>query len=145
MNPEDIGTDLQERMATIRAKRIHLVAELQTEAGRLTDWREHVKSAPLAALAGSAILGFVTVKSLSGTPKTTVPVYKSSSYQPERQARPSLFGGVAKMAMAFAFTMGKSYVTRQFHTFANKVTNEKFSPSSTSENKWPDYKSSHHG
>jgi hypothetical protein len=58
-------------MKCIRAKRIDRVAEIQNEAGRMTNWREHVKSAPMAALAGSAVLGFFAIRFASRLPTAT--------------------------------------------------------------------------
>ncbi len=53
-----------ESMEQVRVKRVERVAELSHEAQRLTDWREHVRAAPLAAVTVSVLTGFVGVSKL---------------------------------------------------------------------------------
>jgi hypothetical protein len=131
---ENQGPDLQERMANIRAKRIHRVAELQNEAERLTDWREHVKSAPMVALAGSALLGFLTMNAVKQPASKPSKAFDSSV----RQAGatdvfpPNYFkSSVIRIVSRIALTLGKNFLAQQIQNISNKVNHDKLSNSST--------------
>lgn len=123
MDFNDSGSELQERMRDIRAKRIHRVAELQNEAGRLVDWREHVKSAPLTALAGSALLGFVAVKSAtrsSVAASTQQPQFNPSLVKATKEATlfpPGYFTNSAiRVLTSVLLTAGKAYISKQWNS-----------------------------
>lgn len=114
------GSELQDRMKCIRAKRIDRVAELQIEAGRMTDWREHVRSAPISALAGSAVLGFFAVRFASRLP-TAMAVTKqpdethttSVVREPPLFHPASIVNGAIRILFGIAIASGKNYLTQQ--------------------------------
>lgn len=58
-------------MDRIRSKRIGRTIELQNEVERLADWREHVRSAPVAAFIGSIVIGAMGVRSVVTTMEKT--------------------------------------------------------------------------
>jgi hypothetical protein len=120
--PHNEGSELQDRMKSIRAKRVARVAELQSEAGRMTNWREHVKSAPMTALAGSAVLGFIAVRFASRMPAPTAVVRQPVESQPINMVRePPLFNpasmmsGAIRILSGIAITAGKNYLTQQLN------------------------------
>lgn len=94
-----------ESMEQVRVKRVERMAELSHEAQRLTDWREHVRAAPLAAITASVLTGMVCVSKLR--PRGTQDRPKASSLpHPVRAAgvkRHSVFenaiGTVTTLAM----------------------------------------------
>jgi hypothetical protein len=114
------GSELQDRMKCIRAKRIDRVAEIQNEAGRMTNWREHVKSAPMAALAGSAVLGFFAVRFASRLPTATAVTKQPDDMQamnmvrePPLFHRTSIMSGAVRILCGIALAAGKNYLTQQ--------------------------------
>jgi hypothetical protein len=116
------GLELQDRMKCIRAKRIDRVAELQNEAGRMTNWREHVRSVPMTALAGSAVLGFFAVRFATRLPIATTVALQPSSIQAINTVRePPLFhpasiiSGAIRILSGIAITAGKNYLTQQLN------------------------------
>lgn len=116
----NVGSELQDRMKRIRAKRIDRVAELQNEAGRMTNWREHVKSAPITALAGSAVLGFFAVRFASSLPTATAVTKQPDTMQAINVVRePPLFhpasimSGAVRILFGIALAAGKNYLTQQ--------------------------------
>jgi hypothetical protein len=119
------GLDLQERMKNVRAKRIHRVAELQNEAGRLTDWREYVRSAPITALASSTLLGFIAVQTVTRAAAPASirrqPELKSSSAPLESGFSTSgyLMSSAIRALTSIALTAGKSYLTQQMNSLSN--------------------------
>lgn len=60
------------RMESVRGKRRERIAELSEESSRLTDWREHVRSAPLLTLAASVAVGAFGVATFAGGPTQSV-------------------------------------------------------------------------
>ena len=99
---------LSQRMDRIRgASRIH-VADMQTEAGRLVDWREHVRAKPLVAVAAAVLVGFslVSRKLKPDTPPLQSPDLCSSTTQ-----RSSLASSVFSVAGSMAGNMIRNYVT----------------------------------
>ncbi len=60
-----------ESMERVRVKRVERMADLGHEVQRLTDWREHVRAAPLAAITASVLTGMVCVSKLLMRPKGT--------------------------------------------------------------------------
>jgi hypothetical protein len=116
------GSELQDRMKSIRAKRTARVAELQSEAGRMTNWREHVKSAPMTALAGSAVLGFIAVRFASRMPTPTAVVRQPVESQSINMVREpplmnpaSMMSGAIRILSGIAITAGKNYLTQQLN------------------------------
>lgn len=119
--PQSRSLELQVRMQSVRAKRIDRVAEFQNEAERLTDWREHVKSAPLASLAGSAILGFFAVQSATRHPSAIVPLKRESLSSTPPQVTSIFPSGYFTNSLFRAFTgivlsAGKTYLTKQLNS-----------------------------
>jgi hypothetical protein len=116
----NVGSELQDRMKRIRAKRIDRVAELQNEAGRMTNWREYVRSAPITALAGSAVLGFFAVRFASRLPTATAVTKQPDDMQANNMVRePPLFhpasimSGAVRILFGIALAAGKNYLTQQ--------------------------------
>ena len=116
------GSELQDRMKCIRAKRIDRVAELQNEAGRMTNWREHVKSAPITALAGSAVLGFFAVRFASRLPAATAVARQFDDAQAIHGVREppffnpaSILNSALRILSGIALTAGKNYLTQQLN------------------------------
>ncbi len=114
------GSELQDRMKCIRAKRIDRVAELQHEAVRMTNWREHVKSAPMTALAGSAVLGFFAVRFASRLPTATAIARQPDEMQTINMVRElplfhpaSIMSGAIRTLCGIALAAGKNYLTQQ--------------------------------
>ncbi len=119
--PQPKSLELQMRMQSVRAKRIDRVAEFQNEAERLTDWREHVKSAPLASLAGSTILGFFAIQSVRCHTSATAPL-KPESLSPQQHQVTSVFpsgyftNSLFRVVTSIVLSAGKSYLTKQLNS-----------------------------
>ncbi len=108
--------DLIERMRAIRNSSERHVAHMHLEAERLTDWREHVRSQPILAVAAAATLGFLAVQRSTHSAGQPAPV-------PASRQRMSVAGGervvtqasVTSGVMAFAGSMAsnllKQYVS----------------------------------
>jgi hypothetical protein len=119
---DSTASELQARMAAIRANRIKRIAELQIEAHRLTDWREHVRSAPLVSVIGSAIVGFLAVKSLSSsstklTAKVDAGVERATTAT--TATRPTMVQTLIGLGCNLAMTAGKQYFMQQIQNAVN--------------------------
>lgn len=124
--PQTERWDLQERMQRVRAKRAYRVAEFRMEAERVTDWREHVKSAPIPSLVGSVLLGFVaiqSVKRLTSLPATRK--VESPMANPFQATSPSSSGYVMnhliRVLTGVLVSAGKNYLAKQWEAHTNKA------------------------
>jgi hypothetical protein len=124
---ESMGTELQKRMQEIRGKRIHRVAEFHNEAERLISWREHVKSAPIAALVGTTVLGFIAVRSVtrSGSPS---PLVQKTEYIADvkpsvvaQQPSSYLVSNALHLLTNVALTAGKMYLMQQLNAHSKSL------------------------
>lgn len=108
--------DLIERMRAIRNSSERHVEHMHLEAERLTDWREHVRSQPILALAAATTLGFLAVQSTTrsdGRPatngKTSQPATDSAGGRAATRA--TLASGMMAFAGTMASNLLKQYVS----------------------------------
>lgn len=102
-------------MESIRQKRNLRLAELTEEKQRLTDWREYVRSAPLATVAGALVLGALASSRLVDASRHQVPETPAQfrrSGSPSA-TRPSLMGRVAGTVGSMALAIAMNTVKRQ--------------------------------
>lgn len=59
-------------MERIRRSQASKLADLGEESQRLTDWREYARSAPIASLVGSVVIGALVGSRLAGQPSQSV-------------------------------------------------------------------------
>jgi hypothetical protein len=106
---------LMQAMAKIRAKRRRRLSELSHETERLTDWREYVKSAPIAAVSASAVAGFVLAgQVVSGSSKA-----ESHRAFNANQATPKeVQSGIMQSAVAGALAIAVPMVTMAIRRYA---------------------------
>lgn len=109
MQPENTATsvspddDLIERMNAIRNSSERHVVRMHAEAERLVDWREHVRSHPLASVGIAAAAGFFLMYRSRGSsaPQVQTTASRKTDKADEAAARTSIASG----AMAFVGTM----------------------------------------
>ncbi len=84
------SSDIVNQMERIRAKRSRRLLHLAEQTERLTDWREHVRAAPLAAFVASVLGGAFITKSIFGgrrsSDQSTYHRFESSGPAPQRAA-----------------------------------------------------------
>jgi hypothetical protein len=123
---ETTAGELQARMAAIRANRIKRIAELQIEANRLTDWREHVRSAPLVSVVGSAIVGFLAVKSFSSSSAKLTAKVDTGVERATTPTRPTMVQTLIGLGCNLAMTAGKQYFMQQIQNAVNSNNHATF-------------------
>ena len=123
MNPavED-DESLAERMREVRA-RGHLDAyELKLGVDRLSDWREHVRSHPLPAVAIGAVAGFQTARAVFPGPQPTKKVSRKAKKNADDidENEVAAKAGAASAVTAIVGTMltnaAKQYLTYQLQS-----------------------------
>ena len=126
---------LMQAMAKIRAKRRRRLSELNHETERLTDWREYVKSAPIAAVAASMVAGFVVAgQVVSGSAKAES--YRSSTANgaAPKAAQSGIMHSAVAGALAFAVPMVTMAVRRYaVEQFFNMMRNPQHEPAQPTE------------
>lgn len=112
------------RMDVVRSKRARRVASLTRESNRLTDWREHVRSAPLLTLAASIAVGALGASTLTAAnasdetnPENSQDSLKTSINRP-RQRR-SMATSVASAAWSFAMPLAVAFFKQQVSAALN--------------------------
>ncbi|MCA9157908.1 MAG: hypothetical protein KDA72_06245 [Planctomycetales bacterium] len=111
------GEQLIARMNAIRNSSQRHVERMQVEAGRLVDWREHVRAQPLLAVAVASAAGFLLVFRRTTPAPSTPQQLASKQVESGEAARTSLASG----AMAFAGTMLGNLLKQ---TLSNYVKNQ---------------------
>jgi hypothetical protein len=103
---ESTSAEIISRMEAVRAKRRERIADLNEESSRMTDWREHVRSAPLLTFAASVAVGALGAAALTGrsTPST--------SSTPEIRTATSKKSTVAQAALSTVWSMAMPILTR---------------------------------
>lgn len=95
------GEQLIARMDAIRSSSERHVVRMHAEAERLVDWREHVRSQPLLAVAVASAAGFLLMYR-KATPAKDPPRQSAARQEEVGEAARATF---ASGAMAFAGTM----------------------------------------
>ncbi len=96
-----------ESMERVRVKRVERLADLSHEAQRLTDWREHVRAAPLTAITASVLIGTLGVSKLLNRSRATREPLNTNSMSHQdpapaikrRSAFENILGTVTTLAM----------------------------------------------
>ena len=109
---------LLERMDNIRSANKTHVADLQLEAGRLVDWREHVRAKPLVSVAVAALVGFSIVNARS---KSEARPIQSSDNRKSTIKHASVASNALSIAGSMAGNMIRNYVTNYVR---NKLSGE---------------------
>lgn len=105
-------SELQRAMANIRRRRTFRLQGLHDQTERLTDWREHVKSAPLLAVGLGAIAGFAIVKAI--LPKPAPPAPPAAAVPRERRSKSNqLLQKAIAVAAPIAYTAIRNYTLGQ--------------------------------
>lgn len=103
-----------ESMERIRRSQATKLAELGEQSQRLTDWREYARSAPVASLVGSIVVGALVGSRLAGQPSHPVQeptsILKTASTP---QATTSLVGRLLGATLSVAMPMIKSAAKQQ--------------------------------
>ncbi len=108
--------ELIERMRAIRNCSEKHVAHMHLEAERLTDWREHVRSQPMLAVAAAATVGFLAVQRTGNADRrpataATTSQQISDSQGEQLATRTSLASGIMAFAGSMASNLLKQYVS----------------------------------
>lgn len=111
------GEQLIARMNAIRNSSEQHVVRMQVEAGRLVDWREHVRAQPLLAVAVASAAGFLLVFRKTAPATSTPKPFASKQAEIGEPTRTTLASG----AMAFAGSMVANLVKQ---TLSNYVKNQ---------------------
>jgi hypothetical protein len=106
MNMDSTSAEIISRMEAVRDKRRERIADLNEESSRMTDWREHVRSAPLLALAASVAAGALGAASLTGGSRRSI---KSAT---ENDTITSTKSKVAHAALSMMWSMAMPMLTR---------------------------------
>ncbi|MCY2976394.1 MAG: hypothetical protein NTW52_17190 [Planctomycetota bacterium] len=124
---ESMGTELQKRMQDIRSKRTHRIAEFHHEAERLVSWREYVKSAPIAALIATTVIGFIATRLIlrspasSQTPQNSHPIVDNKPAEVVRQPTGYFSNNALHLLTNVALTAGKMYLMRQLNAHSKSL------------------------
>lgn len=107
-------------MERIRRSQASKLADLGEESQRLTDWREYARSAPIASLVGSVVIGALVGSRLAGQPSQSVqdstPSHSNTSQlnnTPKTAATKSLVGRLLGATLSIAIPMIKSAAKQQ--------------------------------
>ena len=73
------SSEIAAQMSKIRARRDLRVRRLATQSERLTDWREHVRAAPLTSFVVSILGGVLLVRSFQHSRRKNGPISVGSS------------------------------------------------------------------
>lgn len=125
--PETTAGELQKRMQDIRGKRTDRIAEFHNEAERMVSWREHVKSAPIAALIATGVLGFIVMRLISRQSVSNCPPQEpqpTASFKPSEvvQRSTGFFNSNALHLLTnVALTAGKMYLMRQLDAHSKSL------------------------
>ena len=103
---------IREQMAKVRNKQPQRVADLSIQADRLTDWREHVKAAPITALAVSIAAGFGVASTLLQSKRSKAPApAPTPAARASVPAKAGIAATVGSFILPYATRWAKQYVT----------------------------------
>ncbi len=112
------GEQLIARMNAIRNSSERHVVRMHAEAERLVDWREHVRSQPLLAVAVASAAGFLLMYRTAAPPQASPRQSAARQAESGDAARTTLASG----ALAFAGTMIGNLVKQTLSTYVkNKL------------------------
>jgi hypothetical protein len=107
-------------MERIRRSQASKLADLGEESQRLTDWREYARSAPIASLVGSLVIGALVGSRLAGQPSQSVQDSTPSQLNtsqlnttPKTAATKGLVGRLLGATLSIAIPMIKSAAKQQ--------------------------------
>lgn len=137
MKADDEAKSLQSQMQKIRDKRAERVGDLQMEAQRLVDWKEYVRSAPVASLVGSVAAGFLVVSAFKQTASQPLP--PMNQLAPPTNHLPSQASVVSRSNFQWAVSMllpivtsaAKKHLMKSLSTVMQGSSNEHKSTSQT--------------
>ncbi len=115
---------LRSRMQSVRDRRAQRVGEIHSEAQRLVDWQEYVRSAPIVSLVGSVAAGFLAVSALRPGPPQPQSVRTTSPSSEPRVASGSNFQWMVAMVMPLVVNAGKKYLMHSLSTALQGMSNE---------------------
>jgi hypothetical protein len=114
MKLEEDAESIQNLMESIRRRRGKRVSDLETEAHRLVDWKEYVRTAPLMSLIASAATGFLVFNTFVRPPsssiaRTDAPLSGNSPIQAKTTNR-SKIPWLVSLAMPIITDAAKKYI-----------------------------------
>lgn len=131
MNAVDEAQSLQNLMQKIRDRRSKRVGELQLEAQRLVDWKEYVRSAPVASVLGSVAAGFLAVNAFKQTlSKQQAPVLNPGQTPPVAVTGYN-FQWAVSMLSPIVMNAARKYLMQTLSTVMQGSSNENKSSSQT--------------
>ncbi len=137
MSHEGDAELIQNLMKAVRDKRSERVFELQTEAHRLVDWKEYVRTAPIASLIGSAAAGFLVVNGLQRSPPAAraLPVQSPStqSNAATNAATKARLPWLVSLAMPIVTNAAKKYIAQSLSSLLQGSSNESKSAAPTNQ------------
>ncbi len=104
-----------ERMNAVRSQRVERLAEFSVESGRLADWREHVRSAPLATFSASVAAGLVVASAWRASSQPTAFSEMPDTFRQERGKHPvrTVAKSLAASAWSFAMPMAVGFLKQR--------------------------------
>ena len=110
-------------MERIRRSQASKLAELGEESQRLTDWREYARSAPIASLVGSIVVGAFVGSRLAGQSSQSVQAAPSSQLNTASKttATTSLVGRLLGASLSIVIPLIKSAAKQQLASAATSV------------------------
>ena len=110
-------------MERIRRSQASKLAELGEESQRLTDWREYARSAPIASLVGSIVVGAFVGSRLAGQSSQSVQAAPSSQLNTTSKttATTSLVGRLLGASLSIVIPLIKSAAKQQLASAATSV------------------------
>lgn len=126
----DPSENIIERMGRIRSRRSERVAEISSEAERLTDWKEYVRSAPMTAFMMSITIGAIGTRALFGgsgnrvgspdknsVASATHSSLAESSSAPSKGVVTKLLSTILSLAMPIIINTARSQISRTVSNF----------------------------
>jgi hypothetical protein len=122
MHRESKLNEIQMRMEKIREQsRLH-ATEVALHSGRMLDWKEHLRSAPVAAFGLSALAGFALLYRRSKSCTSVTPSLARHEFYPASVPKASNAAGsiramVLSMATTMLLTSGKQALLRGLQSY----------------------------
>ncbi len=129
MKNDDEAESLQSLMQEVRDKRAERMCDLQMEAHRLIDWKEYVRSAPIASLVGSVAAGFLVVSAFKQSSSQSLTSSGNQLQSEPRLVSGSNFQWALSMMMPIAMSAAKKFLMQSLTTATQGSHNENKSTS----------------
>ncbi len=109
------------RMQELRSTGRKDVSQLHVQAGRVTDWREHVRAQPILSLVAATLVGFTLVKAVAPNDPPSQSNVQSPAGEPTKtkSASRGMINIATGMAAAMARQWLHAYIKQQIGVYTH--------------------------